>query len=156
MKSFIKAPEEMNPEDSRPTLFLAGTITGAEDWQKSATEYLATTRPDILVINPRQDNFNVKDPTAADKQVEWEHNKLSFADGILFWFPKEGISAITMFELGHYITSPVFIYVGCHPEFWRAFDVNKQLSLKVPNLKVHKTLIDLLWYVEKNFLTKGP
>jgi hypothetical protein len=56
--------------------------------------YLTTLKWDI----PK--NFSMNDPTASKDQIQWEFEHLRKADTILFWFPKESICPIALYELG--------------------------------------------------------
>lgn len=129
----IQAPEPFD----QPDLFLAGGITGARDWQREAIELLAPVRGTLL--NPRRGGEFV--PAYADEQVEWEHRALRASEAILFWFPPETLCPITLFELGVWSSQwAKRIFVGTDPAYARRFDVVKQLSLAMPNLRVHADL----------------
>lgn len=86
-----------------PTIFLAGAITGAPDWQPRAAELL---QPDFATcFNPRKiggftkpNEPNYLEDYAA--QVDWEHSHLLAADVVLFWMPREAPAITTRFELG--------------------------------------------------------
>jgi hypothetical protein len=132
--NYVEAPREWR--GNGPSVFLAGTITGAKDWQEKATQIIHATTPEVAVLNPRRKSFDVKDASAADVQIEWEHRHLKKAEEIIFWFDEEGISAITFFELGRWLPTNKVRLIGCHPKFWRAFDVSKQVSLERPDLSV--------------------
>jgi hypothetical protein len=114
------------PTKLLPTLFLAGGITGCPDWQAEAVETLKSW--DITLINPRRSNFDVTDKKMEEEQIRWEYFHLNKADAILFWFPKETVCPITLYELGRWITSGKPIFVGCDPEYTRKRDLEIQLS----------------------------
>lgn len=120
-------------------LFLAGGITGAEDWQRSAIELLADE--DGALFNPRRpDEFKAE---YAEEQIEWEHDALRLSDAILFWFPPQTLCPITLFELGVWSSQRLIpIFVGTHPDYQRRYDVVKQLSLSTPQVRVHSTVED--------------
>ena len=68
----------------KKTVFLAGPIKGAPDWQAKVLKDLSDL--DIYVANPRRENvknFNL------DLQIEWESKFLAAADIILFWIPQK-------------------------------------------------------------------
>ena len=97
-------------------------------------------------LNPRRDIYPT-DEDVGSEQVEWEFTELMHADLILFWFPKETLCPITLFELGAWASKPNMSYrphkpliVGCHPEYERIWDVEKQLSLVRPDVKVYSSL----------------
>lgn len=53
--------------------FLAGGITGCKDWQKQVIDYLEN-QPDtdnLVIFNPRRENFPINDPSAAEEQIKW-------------------------------------------------------------------------------------
>jgi hypothetical protein len=121
----------------RADLFLAGGITGAENWQKAAIGLLEPLEGTIY--NPRRSEpFQEED---AELQVEWEYEALRVSDAILFWFPPQTLCPITLFELGTWsVQQGTPIFVGTHPGYKRRFDVVKQLSLVRPGLRVHDQL----------------
>lgn len=99
-------------------VFIAGGISNCPNWQEDEFIFLTKTvvshlsdAPNIVLINPRRDQFDVNDPLASDVQIEWEHDHLNIAD-----------------------------IVGTHPEYQRRFDVIKQLSLIRPYLVVHSDI----------------
>lgn len=89
-----------------PYIFLAGGITGCPDWQAQAVAELSrddgTGRPlwPCTIFNPRRAQFPMDDPTAAEEQITWEYNGLRVADIVAFWFCKETVQPIVLFELG--------------------------------------------------------
>ena len=116
------------------SLFIGGGITNCPDWQKEIIKYFEDT--DLCLFNPRRENFDLSDKNASDIQIEWEHYYLSFCDMILFWFPEETMCPITLYELGKYTSTNKKVFVGCHPNYPRKFDVVKQLSLSRPDIEV--------------------
>jgi hypothetical protein len=127
----ITSPEEY----TRPfQLFLAGGITNCPDWQSEAISLikgnLISSCREVILINPRRVEWNIGDKDAAAKQIEWEHGALESSDGYLFWFPKETLCPITLYELGKVAAGtkkPLF--VGTDVDYARRFDVITQLSL---------------------------
>src|SRR3954464_2254024 len=93
---YIEAPAEW--DGYGPSVFLAGGITDCPDWQTEMVELLADT--ELNVLNPRRANFPIKDPGAAEAQISWEHRYLRRAGMISFWFPKETLCPIVLYELG--------------------------------------------------------
>jgi hypothetical protein len=146
-------------KSQRNKLFIAGGISNCPNWQMELVKMLYDDeKNDIRVIfNPRQYKiapdsttfaFNLPlglfedkfDPTDVDKlkeQVQWEYKKLREADVISFWFPKETICPMTLFELGVWISqSKTRIFVGIDPEYQRKDVVEMQLQLEKPDIKV--------------------
>jgi hypothetical protein len=124
-------------------IFLAGGITDCPDWQKEMIQRFKDTEMTVL-INPRRENFDVNDKTASEFQINWEYHNLRKADAILFWFPYQTICPITLYELGVAAARDDKIFVGAHPAYPRLFDVNKQLELIRPEVKVHDNFESLV------------
>ena len=98
-----------------------------------------------VVLNPRREGmYDTIQPEWGVEQIEWEHQHLAMADLILFWFPKEGMCTITLFELGKCLASGKRVVIGCDPEYIRSFDVGIQTRLINPNLTIYTTLDDLI------------
>lgn len=141
----------INPQDS--TIFLAGGITGCEDWQSRAvglfddledapSEY--DKSQNILLLNPRRANFDVTKPQMTKEQIIWEYNMLSCAEIHLFWFPEETLCPITLYELGKSLQTHGLVFIGCHPNYQRKLDVEIQAKLIHPDIVIHDNLADLV------------
>lgn len=138
----IKSPREWIPFDGQPGVFLAGGITGCPNWQKAIAGMLQMTN--YAVLNPRRDEFK-DSPEAAELQIRWEFEHLRKADVIAFWFCKEQIQPIALFELGVWSTfgdssrwSPKLI-IGVEPGYPRGLDIRIQMKL----LKFERILTSL-------------
>jgi hypothetical protein len=143
----ITAPEKYVGQMSDRRLFLAGGITGAPDWQAEIIQKLEAFGDCKLVLfNPRRPGFNTYEKGIADEQVEWEHRHLHMADAISFWFPAEAKCMITLLELGIWMDHSRVI-VGVHPEYERRFDVEKQLSLYKPSIRIVHSLDGLAFEI---------
>lgn len=129
------------------TLFLAGGITGCPTWQSDMVKHLADA--DLTIFNPRRENFPIEDPKAAAGQIKWEYAHLRAADAISFWFPKETLCPITLFELGAQMAHNQTLFVGTHPEYQRRQDVLIQLSLAKPQIVVVSSIEDLAWQIKR-------
>lgn len=137
MGKVVTAPEIYVRPWHQVAVFLAGGITGCDDWQEKTAISIALNTPDnVIVLNPRR-NYNM-DPTdveSAREQISWEYNELEDSDFAFFWFPAGGPCPITLFELGKEIVKAKargsfnHLYVGCHPEYNRRLDVMIQLEL---------------------------
>lgn len=138
---YVEAPETIPPSILR-SLFVAGGITGTVDWQKPFIEKLDPLN--ILVLNPRRKNFDVNKSGESEAQIEWEYNALSVASAVSFWFPPETLCPITLFELGTLMKNSRTIFVGCHPDYGRKFDVITQVALYRPEIKVVDQIDDLV------------
>lgn len=91
---YVEAPNTI--ESDKKSIFLAGGITGCQDWQKKLAGDLEDL--DIVVFNPRRENFPIHDPSAAKAQITWEYVHLRKASMISFWFGPETIQPIVLFD----------------------------------------------------------
>ena len=58
----------------------------------------------LVIFNPRRDNFPINDPSAAYKQIQWEFNALEKCDIFSMYFSSgESDQPICMYELGRNI-----------------------------------------------------
>lgn len=148
----IQCPVEYNVPKLR-SLFLAGGITNCLPWQDdfiNIMKALPSIPVGFTLINPRRVDFDSADPRQTADQIFWEHSHLQHADAISFWFPKESLCPISLFELGSAIKNPYKpIFVGCHPEYARRFDVEHQLSIVRPEVNVVDSLKLLAQEVHK-------
>lgn len=128
----LQCPDEWEGDNlwEAGSIFLGGGITGCPLWQGQMVELLADTH--LVLVNPRRENFDITDPTMTVKQIEWEHKYLERVTGRIFWFPKETLCPITLFELGKFCEKGGNLYVGCHPEYQRKVDLEVQLRLARP------------------------
>jgi len=142
---YVEATEEWN--EPGHGLFIAGGITGCPDWQQEFCSLLiqrsVPAHFSAVVLNPRRKDFPIGDPDAAWEQIAWEYRHLQKADAISFWFAKETIQPIVLFELGSWLKSDKPIFVGVHPEYPRKQDVEIQVELARPGTIVVSTLRDL-------------
>lgn len=146
----IQSPTEHDTIFTKDRLFLAGGISNCPDWQYDICTRLKQKSGDVTVYNPRRIGdlaFNTED---AREQILWEHRHLIRSTHMLFWFPKETLCPITLFELGKH-TARFFtrypekprLFVGMHPEYARRFDLEVQLPLMIPAIKLYYSLDDL-------------
>lgn len=129
-------------------LFLAGSITGATDWQ----EYVVSKIKDlnIVVYNPRRKKFPINDPNVAYEQIEWEHKALRKAEIISFWFAKETMAPITLYELGAWSMTHKDIIIGVDPDYPRKQDVQIQTKLLRPDINIVYSLDDLILKIKES------
>src|SRR5690606_32061947 len=131
---YIEAPTEIMDSTGKMTLFLAGGITGCPDWQSEMRELLSST--DLILINPRRQAWDMTKDKAED-QIAWEFKYLTSADLILFWFPKETLCPIVLFELGKYAAATNrTVFVGVEPGYKRELDVRFQMHLARPDVTI--------------------
>lgn len=134
---YIESPKTYSLEvtgNRSKSIFLAGGITNCPDWQQEMVQLLGKT--DYTLLNPRRKNFPIDDPSAAPKQVTWEHYALRAAKEILFWFPYETLCPIVLYELGAWSMTEKPLYVGVHPKYKRCQDVEIQTGLIRPDVKI--------------------
>jgi hypothetical protein len=137
---YIEAPNrKLNIYET--SLFLAGGITGCPDWQQEMVVKLECT--DLTLLNPRRADFPTGDPDTALEQITWEHYMLRAASGIMFWFPKETLCPIVLYELGAWSMRDRPIFVGVHPDYQRRQDVEIQTKLARPDVEVVYSLTEL-------------
>lgn len=166
----ITAPDRMSDTDTAindPSLFVAGGITGTSNWQAEYLEMLGDVLG-ITAVNPRRPCFDATDPSIAREQIQWEWEQLSRADAVSFWFPKETVCPITLYELGVCTQETVLrarygrgmgyinqeLFVGVHPDYSRRIDVEIQTGLRLPRLKIVYSLADLAGQV-KDWVYQG-
>jgi hypothetical protein len=128
---YLEAPNRSDKINYSNALFLAGSITGAYDWQKYAAAKLSM----YDVVNPRRANYHSMDPAVEREQITWEFDQLNACRNILFWFSFETLAPITLFEYGSMLRKNVGrdkyqnIFVGIHPDYKRKNDVIIQTEL---------------------------
>lgn len=144
MSKYVEALSPGDPDAI--SIFLAGSITGAEDWQRGVADKLLSMSsiPGLQVLNPRRANFPIDDPNAAAGQILWEARHLDMADVILFWFSEATLGPITLYELGAWSMTEKPLVVATHPNYARRQDVVIQTALRRPEIEVRRNLQDLI------------
>lgn len=131
---YVEAPDIWPRDSINVNLFLAGGITECPDWQKEMVRQLEKTS--ITILNPRRVNFPINDPSAAERQIKWEFHAMRSADAIQFWFPKETLCPIVLYELGAWSMTDKKIFVGVDLGYKRIQDVMIQTKLARPDVFV--------------------
>lgn len=137
---YVEAVASINTIE-RPAVFLAGGITNCPDWQKFIVE-LMEDFPNGTILNPRRGSFDVNDKNASSDQIKWEFDMLWTADIIPFYFCKETLCPITLYELGAHLTRAKLkgyapkIGIGIETGYARADDVWLQAKLAFPEVDV--------------------
>ncbi|MEO7716659.1 MAG: nucleoside 2-deoxyribosyltransferase domain-containing protein [Capsulimonas sp.] len=139
MARLIMTPDRL--ESPERALFLAGGVTGCPDWQSEMIQRLSHTCWTLL--NPRHARYFEDLDWSAEQQIAWEFEHLRLAEAVLFWFPCETVCPITLFELGAWSMTGKSIFVGVHPEYSRREDIDVQMRLLRPELRVVLNLTDL-------------
>lgn len=138
----IKCPEVYRQQFGEVSLFLAGGITNCWNWHEKFVEGLSNT--DIVLLNPKRDDFDINNKGMSEAQIRWEYNHLRLADMVSFWFTADTLQPITLFELGSLLSSYKRLFVGCDPNYARVFDVEMQLRLRRPDIIVRSTIEDVI------------
>lgn len=130
MAKLITAPDEYLPGRDEVSIFLAGGITGCPKWQKEVYEGLKSIL-NLVVYNPRRDDFDIGNKDMSKEQIRWEHKYLNQADMISIWFPdcKDSVCPITLYELGYWVNTDKEIIVGAEEDYDRLLDLKVQLDL---------------------------
>lgn len=137
---YIESPE-IYTGDVQKSLFLAGGITNCPDWQSEMVTLLKNA--DITILNPRRKDFPINDPDAAPEQIKWEFDHLRKAKSISFWFPKESVCPIALYELGAWSMTDKPLFIGLHPDYQRKLDIEQQSSLIRPEIEIVYSLNEL-------------
>jgi hypothetical protein len=123
--------------DWKNTVFIGGSINmgSSPDWQKGVAQRLLDKFDKLWVFNPRRDDW---DPEAKQsiknnyfrKQVEWEIHHLDNCSVAYFHIHKDGLSPISLYELGYMTHKDTKVIVCAHPEFARFgnLDIYKSLG----------------------------
>jgi hypothetical protein len=152
---YVEAPESHDMIEGDIAVFLAGGIQNCPDWQAEMVEALGES--DLTLMNPRRANFPMGDPTAAEAQITWEHKHLRRADAISFWFCKDTMQPIVLYELGAWSMGTKQIFVGIDPEYPRRQDVEIQTKLARPDVCIVYSLDELIeqihdWAIKQDWL----
>lgn len=145
---YVEALDELKSGVEGKTVFLAGGISDCPNWQQEMCSLLQDTN--LILLNPRREHFPIGDPSAAREQIAWEHRHLKAADAILFWFPRETLCPIVLYELGAWSMTSKPIFVGIHPKYTRRRDVEVQTGLVRPDVKIVYRLDELASQVASN------
>ena len=98
----------------------------------------------LVLLNPRRRDFPIDDPSAAEGQIAWEYRHLRRAMAVLFWFPPETLCPIALYELGgRSVCRDQALFVGTDPAYGRKLDVELQLRLARPEVRVADQIEEL-------------
>ena len=132
----IEAPDTHDGDDA--FVFLAGGISDTKNWQ---AEFLRRVEGhNLTVLNPRRKQFPMGDAEEGRRQIEWEWRYLQRANLVAFWFPPQTLCPIALFELGACCSAGVPLVVGSDPAYARRFDLEVQLGLRRPEIRVHDSI----------------
>ena len=136
---YLECPELYGGDER--SLFLAGGISNCPIWQPDLVKLLEDI--DLTILNPRRKHFPTDSPNIEEEQINWEYNHLAKASAVSFWFPKETLCPITLYELGKQSTGKKPLFIGVHPEYARKRDVEIQTGLVRPEIKIVYSLESL-------------
>lgn len=134
----VKCPQVYKELKKQMPIFIAGSITGASDWQPVVVD--AMQEYDVVTLNPRRDDW-VEGDTSFDMgaQIAWEEAHLEKADIVFFYFEPGTLSQVTMLELGVILGAGVHtVVVTCPPEFSKYLNI--QMMCARFGLRVHTSL----------------
>lgn len=134
------------------TVFLAGPIQGAVDWQSKATEIIRKLAPEVNIANPRREYLDGEFVYA--KQVDWEtHNLQTAAKSgvILFWLAKEhthnperAYAQTTRFELAEWKVrherDGIKLALGIEPGFSNERYIRRRFGQDCPSVHIQDSL----------------
>ena len=148
---YIESPDYYSKTDAM-AVFLAGGITDCPDWQSEMVTLLKDIH--VVLLNPRRKDFPIDDPNASKEQIRWEFEHLRKADVIIFWFPKESICPIALYELGAWCMTYKPIFIGVDTSYQRRVDIEEQTSLVRPEIQIVYSLNELAQQIiaNKDFL----
>lgn len=159
--TYIEAPNfslDIQRLPKRNNLFLAGSITGARNWQKEIafttynnTHFDIRLVDEFNVFNPRRENFDASDANVEKEQITWEFHCINqLCDKVLFWFSHETVAPITLFEYGKILKThaPRNVFVGIDPEYKRKNDVIIQTCLEYGISNPDQLTNPIQWSIE--------
>jgi len=116
---------------NKPSLFLGGGISECHDWQKNVISHLYPL--DIILYNPKRASFNINDKDMSEEQIVWEEEMIRASDVVSFYFCRETLCPIALYELGTCNMTSKPLIVGMDATYQRRFDVTLQTLLKRPD-----------------------
>lgn len=158
--TLIVCPDRPPFPRTTPLVFLAGGITGCEDWQTDFAERFDADDTSVILANPRRAEFgDVTDPVLGDEQIGWECEYLDQAEHVIFWFPNTAACIMTQHELGGALERERIaersgkperrVLIGVELGYMREFDVHTQARKKTPWIDVVDNLDDLYYQLDQ-------
>lgn len=135
----ITAIEEYKIKPNDVTCFLAGGITNCDNWQQEVIKELSQFEhtDNLVIFNPRRENFPIHDKSASKKQIEWEFKHLQICDIFSMYFcNSESVQPICFYELGRNLALMKCSVISVEEGFSRTNDVVIQTQL-ARNLPVY-------------------
>ena len=144
MAVIIECPNKIETHENTQNvnLFLAGGISNVPDWHSYVIRKLKDIK-NLTIYNPRRQFFDTENKSLTEEQIIWEYEQLKNADIISFWFAKETLNPITLYELGKWANSTQKkIVIGIENGYARKDDVIIQTKLARSDIKHFSTNLD--------------
>ena len=124
------------------SFFLAG---GSTDWRQKLTDSMTSDQfYHAIVVDPFDKNYKPEVNTA------WEFKSMQKVDCVVFWFPKESLYPISLFELGVVCRDSLKgLIVGMDLEYAKREIIIEQLKLFRPDVNVVSSLPEVMGQMEK-------
>lgn len=134
--TIVQSPKDYVTDD-RPSIFLAGGITG---WRQTMINKLSGV--DVVLLNPRVQTWPTSE-AGIRQQLAWEHLYLREANLRMFWFAGETVCPMTLFELGIAIAEGWPLVVGADPKYAKCGELKLRCVLASPTLRIADSLEQL-------------
>ena len=147
----IKAPQEYLVADCEIPCFMAGGLQLC-DWHDEFLSFFQ--EPDypasnLVIYNPRRDNFDLSDSNMICEQIKWEFKYLNVYLNrpyifSMYFDDSKSSQPICFYELGRYLALLEkcewdSVVISCHPNFSRKLDVMMQTKLATKGkMRVHE------------------
>ncbi len=121
--------------------FLAGGISNCPNWQEEVSQLLINQG--LEVFNPRKADFIGMGGMNYRNHLRKNHQRLIDSKAVVFWFAKETLNSMALFELGIACQLNKPIFIGVEPGYTREQDIRVQVGLARPDVKVVNTIQEL-------------
>lgn len=150
MHQYIEAPNYISIKNDI-SIFLAGGISGCENWQKHVAEKLSNLDY-ATVVNPRRDDWKVdKDEVKESaRQIKWEFEYIRKTTDILFWFTDDTLQPISLYELGAALERNKCYQNEIGQRIFLGSDKNYK---RVLDLKIQAKLVGYKWEIRDDLDT---
>lgn len=147
---YLEPPNYLNLSEYTKSVFLAGSVGSKENWREDLGARI-TDESDLMIFSPYVKNFDNK-KISEQELTEWENYHLNKASIVVFWFSWETFAPISLLELGLHINKN--LVVGCDLDYLKRDNLEIQLSIHRPDLKIAYDLKDVLKEILRK--TKSP
>ncbi len=153
-RRLLQPPEII--EVTEPTIFLAGPIQGAPDWQSEVAALIHDADPSIIVTSPRKEY--AEGEFIYERQVDWETHFLRKAgeSGVIgFWLaaqtvetPGRSYAQTTRFELAEWKMrhqrDGAKLVIGVEDNFGNARYIRRRFSQDAPDVPIVESKEELV------------